>query len=164
MPSPQAYTQQEIERIVDTYSDTLLRIAMHHTQNTGDAEDAVQTVFLKLLNAAPAFADTNHEKAWLIRVTINQCHDTVRSAWNRKTTGLEDGHAATGREEGFEILSVVKKLPEKYRDIIYLYYYEGYSTPEIAKMMKMPQATVESRLYRARGKLKSLLEGGWNDQ
>lgn len=152
----------DIERLVETYSDTLLRIALHHTHNPSDAEDAVQTVFLKVLRLAPSFVGEAHEKAWLIRVTINQCHDMARSAWNRKTTGLDETLPAREAEAYPEVLEAVRRLPEKYRDIIYLYYYEGYSTVEIAKLLEMPQATAESRLYRARGKLKPLLEGGWD--
>lgn len=163
MPSSGALAQQNLERIVETYSDTLLRIALHHTHNVSDAEDAVQTVFLKFLRLAPEFKDNNHEKAWLIRVTINQCHDAMRSAWNRKTTAMDDTLAGKQDGGGFEVLEVVRKLPDKYRDIIYLYYYEGYSTVEIARMLQMPQATAESRLYRARAKLKLLLEGGWSE-
>lgn len=162
MPAEENGAQLDIERIVETYSDMMLRIALHHTQNQGDAEDAVQSVFLKMLRAAPSFADAAHEKAWLIRVTINQCKDTLRLAWNRKTTGLEDVHAAPATGQGFEVMNVVRTLPEDYRDAVYLYYYEGYSTVEIAEMLGVQRGTVESRLHRARAKLHTLMEGEWN--
>ncbi|MFV0351865.1 MAG: RNA polymerase sigma factor [Oscillospiraceae bacterium] len=152
---------QQVERIVDTYSDTLLRIALHHTQNQSDAEDAVQMVFLKLLKANLEFEDSEHEKAWLIRVTINQCKDLLRSAWNKKTTGLEDKHKATEQSEDFIVLDAVRALPDKYRDIVFLFYYEGYTTAEIAAALSMQQGTVESRLFRARAQLKKKLEGEW---
>jgi RNA polymerase sigma-70 factor (ECF subfamily) len=148
----------DIERVVETYSDMLLRVALHYTQNHSDAEDMVQTVFLKLLKTAPAFASTEHEKAWLIRVTANQCKDLLRSAWKRKTRALEDMYAAP-EEKGLEVLSAVRKLPEKYRDTIYLYYYEGYSTAEIAGMLGVAPGTIESRLHRARARLRGLMEG-----
>lgn len=151
----------DIERVVEAYSDMLLRVALHYTKNQSDAEDAVQTVFLKLLKIAPTFASEEHEKAWLIRVTANQCKDLLRSAWKRKTGALEDVHAAP-QEKGFEVLSVVRELPEKYRDTVYLYYYEGYSTAEIAGMLGVAPGTIESRLHRARARLRGLMEGEWN--
>ena len=162
MPSPDQGAAQRIERIVEEYSDMLLRVALHHISNKSDAEDAVQAVFLKLLRLNPEFADSQHEKAWLIRVTINQCRDMMRSAWNRKTTGLEDTHPAKEKEDDLTVLNAVKALPDNYRDIVFLYYYEGYTTVEIAKMLDMRQNTVESRLHRARGRLRGLLEGGWD--
>ena len=160
MPSPDQGAAQRIERIVEEYSDMLLRVALHHISNKSDAEDAVQAVFLKLLRLNPEFADSQHEKAWLIRVTINQCRDMMRSAWNRKTTGLEDTHPAKEKEDDLTVLNAVKALPDNYRDIVFLYYYEGYTTVEIAKMLDMRQNTVESRLHGARGRLRGLQEGG----
>lgn len=165
MPAAQQDAAQQIERIVEEYSDTLLRVALHYTQNLSDAEDAVQTVFLKLVRLGTSFADAQHEKAWLIRVIINQCKDLKRSAWHKKTTGLEEGYgaaAAGAQGPDFEVLSLVRTLPENYRNIVYLYYFEGYSTIEIASMLDMKQNTVESRLHRARAKLRTLLKGEWD--
>lgn len=156
---PLVQEEQQVERIVETYSDMLLRIALHHTQNQSDAEDAVQMVFLKLLKGNLSFEDTEHEKAWLIRVTINQCKDLLRSAWNKKTTGLEEKHKASEQSEDFVVLDAVRALPDKYRNIIFLFYYEGYTTAEIATILDMRQGTVESRLFRARAQLKKKLEG-----
>ncbi|MDL2323853.1 sigma-70 family RNA polymerase sigma factor [Ruminococcaceae bacterium OttesenSCG-928-A16] len=154
--------EQKIERIVDEYSSTLLRVALNQTSNKTDAEDAVQTVFLKLLRLNPEFASAEHEKAWLIRVTVNQCKDMMRSGWNKKTTAMDETLAETEQDDHFEVLNVVRTLPEKYRTVVYLYYFEGYSTAEIAALLETRQGTVESRLHRARAKLRVLLEGGWD--
>lgn len=165
MPKGPGEMAVRIERLVETYSDTLLRVALHNTQNISDAEDVVQTVFLKLLRLGTQFADAEHEKAWLIRVTINQCRDLKRSAWHKKTTGFAQAHTALparGEEQGFEVLQVVRQLPDGYANIVYLYYFEGYSTLEIANMLNMNQNTVESRLHRARAKLRALLKGEWD--
>lgn len=153
--------QEKLERVVDTYATMLLRVALNQTGNRADAEDAVQMVFLKLLRRGPVFDDAEHEKAWLIRVAVNQCKDMMRSAWNKKTTGMDETLAEKENPEDFETLNVVRALPEKYRTVIFLYYYEGYSTAEIAGILETRQGTVESRLHRAREKLKVLLEGGW---
>ena len=162
MPLVQETPQNRIERIVNTYSDTLLRIALHYTKNQSDAEDALQTVYLKLLKTEQGFDSAEHEKAWLIRVTINQCKDLLRSVWYKKTEALEDSHKAKQQGENFIVLDAVRALDEKYRDIVFLYYYEGYGTNEIASMLEMRQGTVESRLFRAREQLKKTLEGDWD--
>ena len=162
MPLDREPQKNKIERIVDTYSDMLLRIALHHTQNLSDAEDVLQTVYLKLMKTEMQFDSGEHEKAWLIRVTINQCKDMLRSAWHKKTEGLDDSHKAKHKGEDFVVLDAVRALDEKYRDIVFLYYYEGYGTNEIADMLEMRKGTVESRLFRAREQLKKTLEGDWN--
>ncbi len=153
----------DIERVVATYSDMLLRLALHHTQNQSDAEDVVQTVLLKLFSSPPAFTSTEHEKAWLIRVTINQCHDTLRSAYRKRAVPLEHHTelAAPPAKGNTHVLSAVRSLPEKYRNVVFLYYYEGYSTKEISSILSLRQSTVESHLFRARAKLRTLLEGEW---
>lgn len=155
-----------IERVVSSHSDTLLRIAMHQLQNRSDAEDAVQTVFLKLLHTAPSFDGEEHEKAWLIRVTINHCRDLLRSSHRKKSVPLEEwssaGQAAAANENGGEVLAAVRSLDEKYSTVVFLYYYEGYSTAEIARILASRQGTVESRLHRARARLKELLKGEWD--
>lgn len=164
MPSRQMETAAErIERLVETHTNTLLRTALHHTQNQSDAEDVVQMVFLKLIRLEQEFADKEHEKAWLIRVTINQCRDLKRSAWHKKTTALEETLPMEEFTRDETILDAVRALPDNYRDIVYLYYFEGYATAEIAQMLEMKQNTVESRLHRARAKLKAELEGEWEE-
>lgn len=161
---PKEAPEQRIERVVDTYSDMLLRVAVHQTNNRSDAEDAVQTVFLKFMRAQPEFADLEHEKAWLIRVTVNQCKDMMRSAWNKKTVAMDET-LPTEEKDGPDdsVIAAVRALPEKYRTAVYLYYYEGYSVAEIAQMLDLQRSTLESRLHRARAQLRKTLEGGWSE-
>jgi RNA polymerase sigma-70 factor (ECF subfamily) len=150
-------TDEYIERVVKTYSQLLLRIAYTRLGSTADAEDVVQDAFMKLLTKKPAFRDEEHEKAWLIRVTVNQANDFLKSAV-RSTLPLDE-NAASPEDESAQLLSAVLSLPEKYCTVIHLYYYEGYSIKEIARILKLPAATVGTRLARAREKLKLYLNG-----
>lgn len=143
-------------RIVERYSDMLLRLAYSRLQSAADAEDCVQEVYLKLLCRRPVFRDETHEKAWLIRVTLNQASDISR-ARRRHAAVLEvlPTPAATG--EG-SLLSAVRALPDKYAAVLHLHYYEGYTIQEIAKLLALPAATVGTRLSRGRAKLKAMLK------
>lgn len=151
--------EREITRIVETYSDMLLRIAFNRVESMLEAEDIVQTVYLRLLTNRPRFRSAEHERAWLIRTAVNICLDDRKSAYRRTSVPLrEDLEAAPPRETG-EVLEAVLQLPERDRYAIYLYYYEGLNTKEIADMLGEANGTVTSRLSRARKKLKSLLKG-----
>ena len=134
----------------------LLRIAMTRLSSPADAEDVVQEVFLKLLTTRPHFRDLEHEKAWLIRVTVNGCRSRLRSPWRKRRTELSEGLPAPEPEEKV-VLEAVLALPPRDRAAVHLYYYEGYSTPEISAMTGQSEGTVRSRLSRARQKLKALL-------
>ncbi len=149
-------TDEYIKSVVSKYSGLLLRIAFVRLKSTADAEDAVQEVFLKLIDKAPRFKDENHEKAWLIRTTINLSCDMLRSSV-RKNVPLDE-RIALPQDEKNQILFAVKSLPAKYSTAIHLYYYEGYSIKEIAKILALPAATVGTRLSRARALLKPILE------
>ena len=162
MPASAEERKQEVTRLVETYSTLLLRVAMHQTSNRSDAEDAVQMVFLKLLRLAPVFINAEHEKAWLIRVTINQCHDIGRQVWNKRVTALTASLPLPTKEQYPEVAEAVRALPEKYSIVVFLYYFEGYSTAEVARLLEIPQNTVESRLHRARARLKNLLKEDWD--
>ena len=149
---------------VQRYSDTVFRAAMHNCSCTADAEDVVQDVFEKLLNYSGRFESEEHLKAWLLRVTINRCKSFFRSAWQRKTTGLEDDFPDTPfTPDETAVVEAVNRLPKKYRQVIYLYYIEGYATGEIAAILEMPQNTVLSQLARARKLLKTALKGEFDD-
>lgn len=132
--------RQEAERLVETYSDLVLRLSYSYLNQTQDAQDICQTVFLKLLERAPDFVSSDHEKAWIIRTTANTCKDLLKSHWRRTT------------------VAAVNLLPPKYRAVIYLYYYEGYSSKEIARLLGRNPATVATQLRRGRTQLKDLLE------
>lgn len=151
-------TDETISRIVETYSPMLLRLACTRLDSTADAEDAVQEVFLKLLTSRPAFRDAGHEKAWLIRATLHRASD-LRKAAERRNVSLEAAAQAAGPEQaGSELLDAVRALPETYGAVIHLYYYEGYSIKEIAKLLGVPTPTVGTRLARGRERLRQMLK------
>lgn len=153
-------SENEVERAIDLYSDTVKRICVLHLKNSNDTEDIFQEVFLKYALSSVDFESDEHEKAWLIRVNVNQCKDTVRSIMRRKTVPVPDlsvfAHKAS--EKHGEVLEAILSLPEKYRRVIYLFYYEGYSAPEIGKMLGKNTNTVYTLLSRARDRLKERLE------
>ena len=118
----------EAERLVETYSDLILRLSYTYLKSTEDAKDICQTVFLRLLEKPRGFESPEHERAWIIRAAVNLCKDQLKSHWRRTTVDLEAARAvpAPEAEEG-SLLAAVNLLPPKYRTVIYLYYYEGYS-------------------------------------
>lgn len=149
-------TDEYIKRVVKQYGGLLLRIAFMRLKSTADAEDAVQEVFLRLINKRPHFRSEEHEKAWLIRTTMNLTCDMLKSP-ARRNVPLEEEIAPT-RNEDAQLLSAVQSLPEKYLIVIHLFYYEGYSIKEIARILSLPAATVGTRLSRARALLRPILE------
>lgn len=150
-------SDETISRIVETYSPMLLRLACTRLDDPADAEDVVQEVFLKLLTARPSFRDSAHEKAWLIRTTLHRASDLRRSA-ARRNVPLEEAAQAAAPQAGSELLAAVRALPEPYSAVIHLYYYEGYSIKEIAKLLGVPAPTVGTRLARGRERLRRLLK------
>ena len=150
-------SDETISRIVETYSPMLLRLACTRLDDPADAEDIVQEVFLKLLTARPLFRDSEHEKAWLIRTTLHRASDLRRSA-ARRNVPLEEAAQAAAPQAGSELLTAVRALPEPYSAVIHLYYYEGYSIKEIAKLLGVPAPTVGTRLARGRERLRLLLK------
>ena len=156
---PPSLTRQEAERLGNTYADLILRLSYTYLSHTHDAQDICQTVFLKLIERRPAFASSEHEKAWIIRTAVNLCKDHLKSGWRRATVALDAAEAvpAPAEEEG-SLLSAVNLLPPKYRTVIYLYYYEGYAAREIAQLLGEKPATVSTQLNRGRQQLRTLLE------
>lgn len=150
-------TNAEIERVVEAYAATLLRVAYAQLNYRAEAEDAVQEVLLKYIEKAPEFQNEEHEKAWLLRVTINHCKNCLASAWFRKRAELDEGIPALDQEEQ-GVVSAVAALPAKYRAVVHLYYFEGYSTKEIAEILHSRPNTVSSRLSRARALLAKALK------
>ena len=126
-------SELEINRAVDQYADMIRRICICHLKNASDTEDIFQTVFLKYLLYEGDFESAEHEKAWFIRVTVNACKDQMKSLFRRRTVSIEEltEEAASIPPEQCEVLDAVLALPAKYRDVIYLHYYEGYSAAEI---------------------------------
>lgn len=148
-----------IEQFVRKHENKIYRTAIAIMGSKADAEDVTQDVFLKLIEGkAPDFESVEHEKAWLTRVTVNQCRSRLRSIWWKKSEPLLDIYPAQDEKQQ-DLLKTVFSLPAKYRTAIYLFYYEGYSTKEIAEITKQKEATVRSILSRARHMLKDYLEG-----
>ena len=150
-------TNAEIERVVNEYATMLLRVAYSQLNNRAEAEDTVQEVLLKYMEKAPIFQSEEHEKAWLLRVTVNHCKNHLASAWFRKRADLDEGIPALDNAE-LEVVSAVAALPAKYRAVVHLYYFEGYSTKEIAEILHSRPNTVPSRLSRARALLAKALK------
>lgn len=150
-------TDEYIRRVVKQYSQLLLRIAFIRLRSTADAEDVVQDVFLRLITKRPQLRDEEHEKAWLIRTTINLSRDVLKSSV-RQNVPLDE-EIMSPQDETLQLLSAVQLLPEKYIIVLHLHYYEGYSIKEIARILALPAATIGTRLSRARARLKPILEG-----
>ena len=154
----------DLAGLLEEHGDHLLRLCTLYLGDRSQAEDAVQDAFLRCLEKAPDFESPAHARAWLLRVTINRCKSFFRSAWQRKTTGLEDDFPDTPfTPDETAVVEAVNRLPKKYRQVIYLYYIEGYATGEIAAILEMPQNTVLSQLARARKLLKTALKGEFDD-
>ena len=142
---------------MEAYGTMVYRLALAQTHSGHDADDVFQEVFLRYLRSAPAFQEEEHRKAWLLRVTVNCCKKLHRSFWRRNTVALSESIPALSQEEG-ELLDLLEGLPEKYRAVLHLYYYEGYSAREIAALLGEKPATVFTRLDRGRQKLRTYLE------
>ena len=153
--------EQEVNRAIEAYGNLIRRICLIHLKNHADTEDIFQTVFLKYLLSSAEFQSPEHEKAWFIRVTANACRDLLKSAFRRRVVSLDVLTDQPGElsEDNREVLEAVLGLPEKYRDVIYLFYYEEYTAPEIAEILKKNTNTVYTLLSRAKKILKEKLGG-----
>ena len=149
------FTGKDIDQIVEHNAQHMLRAAYAVLHSTSDAQDAVQDAFLILLKKQPTFRDASHEKAWLLRVTINIAKNEAK---RKRRFADELPQETAAPESGEDVLSFVLQLPEPYRIVIHLYYYEGYSIQEIARLLHLPAATVGTRLARGRKQLKTMLE------
>ena len=147
-----------LETLIKTHQNTLYRAALAILGDAQEAEDAVQDAFLRCLEKDPCFESPAHERAWLLRVTVNGCKSRLRSPWRRRTAPLLDTYPAAAPEEQ-SLLETILALPARDRAVLHLYYYEGYQTAEIAAMTGWREGTVRSRLTRARAKLGVLLKG-----
>lgn len=139
------------------YRDDVYRLAVNYTRSTQEAEDVCQTVFLKLIEQEDL--TPGREKAWLMQVTANECRDLLRSSWWKRTVPLEEA-LFVAKNETDETVHLLRKLPPKYRVVLYLHYYEQYTTQEISQLLKIPTGTVSTRLSRGREQMKKLLKEG----
>lgn len=175
MIQSRARMQEKLQEKIDLYSDMLFKIAYARLGNRADAEDVVQETFYQYLKAAREFENAEHEKAWLIRVTLNGCRREWRNAFNRRRSDVQDleqlcqeNTEAEGecspeetvlcRERAGAVMEAVWKLPMRYRDVIHLFYYEDLSVNEIAEILGRKTSTVTSQLTRGREILKKSLK------
>jgi RNA polymerase sigma-70 factor (ECF subfamily) len=141
---------------VDRWGPAVYRLACAVTSSRSDADDVFQEVFLRYHRAAPDFESETHEKAWLLRVTLNRCKSLLASPWRRRSVPLEDVYAC--RDRSIAVAEALTALPPGDRTLLHLYYYEGYRTDELAGLLSRNPATVRSQLTRARQKLARLLK------
>jgi len=146
-----------IENVVLRNENKLFRTALAVMKNKPDAEDIIQETFIKLIEKQPYFESPDHETAWLMKVTINSCKNRLNSYWYKKTVPLLESYPAQ-TDEHQHIMETMLTLPVKYRIVIHLYYYEGYSTKEIAEITNQKESTVREQMTRARRKLKDILK------
>ena len=153
----------DVEQAVEEHADMVYRLALLKTGQPADADDVFSDVFLRLVKYRHKIKSAEHLKAWLLRVTINCCHRHQSSAWRRKVFSME----TYGREEPEQlqafpsespVFQAVQALPQAYRDVVQLYYFEQYTVRETASILGRPEGTVKSLLSRARGQLKDFLQ------
>lgn len=152
-------SRMEFLEIYNRQVDTVYRVCYSFMKNKADTEDMVQETFLRLLSVGKAFENERHEKAWLIVTASNLCKDALKNWW-RKNENIDDYlNIAEEPKQEDGILDMILSLPDDYKDAVYMYYYEGYTTVEIARNLHCPEATVRSRLSRARNRLQSMMGG-----
>ena len=159
-------TTRQAERLANAYADAILRLSYTYLKNTDDAQDICQTVFVKLLAEPRQFESAEHERAYILRMAANACKDLLKSPWRKRRVSMEElpetpvfdrpGQAALYRE--------VMALPEKYRTVLNLFYYEELSVREIGELLGVGDSTVTTRLARARRRLKERLGEDWQDE
>lgn len=158
----QAETNGRAEMILTRFGDSILRYAYTYLHNMSDAEEVLQDTLVQFLKTAPEFESENHEKAWLLRVAANLSKNRIRYNKLRETDELNDELVAEEREDLSFVWEAVKSLPVKYREVIHLFYHEGYQTAQIAKVLGRNESTVRSDLRRDREKLKEVLKGEYD--
>ena len=154
-------TQQEVLDLYEKYYEMVWRICLVRFGNTHDAYDAAQETFVRLMSDTKSFHNEEHEKAWLLRVSINACKDYLKSFFRRNTVSLESLGEMEEQitEDSREVLEAVLSLPVKYKDAVYLHYYEGYTAGETAKILGKNVNTVYTLLTRSRQMLREKLGG-----
>lgn len=164
-PIGEAPVVGDLDALYTRYGDMLYRLALVRTRNVSDAEDILQEVFLRYCRKNPTFTSAEHQKAWLITVTINCSKNLVGNAFRRHTVGIDAAGEQADEDVSFDntVYEAVLRLPDKLRTVIHLYYYEDYAVKEIAKMLQANESTVKSWLHRARGILKEDLKGDYFD-
>lgn len=166
--------QADSNEIIEKYSDMVYRIALLQVKNKADAEDIFQEVFIKLIQNMDKLTSEEHVKAWLIRVTINCSKTHLTSYWNKNTVaydtestqeaGAEDTYPIEEQAEREKIFQSVKELPDKYRNVIHLFYYEQLSIVKISEVLQEKESTIKSHLFRGRELLRDKLKGDFGNE
>lgn len=158
--------RREFTNAVEQYQNMVYRVAVHYFASFPDGEDVVQEVFLRLYTREEPFESQEHLRRWLIRVTVNVCRDVLKSPWRKRRVSLEalPDQPVFDRPEQEELYREVMALPEKYRVVLDLFYYEELSTKEIAQVLNLRQSAVTTRLFRARELLRQRLKEVWKDE
>lgn len=149
---------ESVRKAVVNYSDSLVKIAFAYLKNVADAEEVAQEAFLAYLQKSPVFDNADHEKAWLIRTTINKCKNLLKTSWFKSRNPIPDNLSYLPSDE-YMVMQAVLSLDKKYRIPIHLHYYEGYSLEEIAAILRAKPATVGTWLARGRNQLKEVIGG-----
>lgn len=147
----------EFENVYERYADMLYRLALSYLNSSSDAEDVLQDVFLRYLKKMPAFKSEEHERAWFVRVTINRCHDVLRSRKFHLSLDEVSQMPDKGKEDSFDLLNKLSVLSEKYKTVIILHYLEGYSVEEVSFMLGLSLSAVKMRLSRGKKLLRNVL-------
>lgn len=153
-----AQINAQVERILDEYGNSILRLGYSYLKSMSDSEDVLQETLIQFMKTLPLFETTSHEKAWLLRVAINISKNKIQYNKKRNTDELSENLIADEKEDLTFVWEAVKGLPVKYREVIHLFYHEGYSTAQIADMLSKNETTVRSLLHRGRNKLKEVLK------
>ena len=153
--------EKSFETVYNQYADMMYRIALSHMTRREDAEDVVHDVFIKYMQTSPSFSDDEHERAWLIRVTVNRCRDLLRRRAIRRYVGFDEIEEIPAEEEPYEgqgIIATVSSLPDKYKSVIILHYLEGNSVEQCAAILGLSESAIKMRLSRGREMLKKTIE------
>ena len=152
---------QEYKRLTNLYINMVYRVALNGCKNKYDADDIVQETFLKLLKCKKQFESDEHVRNWLLRVAVNECNSMWNSSWHKKVVlkDEQDEKMVFETQEQSDLYELVMQMSPKYRQVIYLYYFEEFSVREVASILKISETAVQTRLQRARNKLKEQLGG-----
>ena len=157
-------SEEEVNTAMERYGDMVRRLCMVHLKNYHDTQDIFQTVFLKYVLRSAPFESQEHEKAWFIRVTLNACRDLLKSVFRSRVVSLEElgdlGVSSDTPSEESQVLQAILSLPPKYKNVVYLHYYEGYTAPQISRILGKNVNTIYTLLTRSKGLLRERLGGG----
>lgn len=159
-PVSQEDINAQAARLMTDYGDSILRLAYSYLHNMSDAEDILQESLIQFLKTQPELTDPVKEKAWMLRVAGNLSKNRIKYNKLRLTDELQESLASDQRDDLSYVWEAVKQLPDKYREVVHLFYYEGYATKEIADILGRNESTVRSDLKRGRERLRQILEEG----